>query len=551
MTLRRLIFLFAATVLQAVAKQAVAQPGDAECGVRCVFVALHSLDADFELSLSDLRTELAPSAAGNSMNELQNVATACGFQSLGVQTNVEGLKLRNGTAACIAHLKHGHYVIVLDHQAESIVVADPPKTSTVPIITFLSQWSGNVLLISKNEIEREESIQNRLWWRRFKTRCGYALGGALGIAMVVFAVRRLRRYRGLLKMLLVLVGASCIGCTPEPAEQLEAFSKVTEHGPTEKRIAVFLQKDQSEKPILQVEPKLVNLGDLLVGDRNAKAEFAVTNNFATAIDILQIQTSCGCTIASTEKSRLEPGESTRMVAAVNLTELGKQASRVRITGSVPEAVAEVYIQWNAGSSIGIEPRGLYCGVIQCGSPQNSTLLITPPNDYSLDECIEMISCSPEGTLSVRTEQSNKQWVVHVTISPIATDDHARGHVKIHGRDGMPDFRVPVEWKSVNAVSLSPSGTFVGNVSPNAEWAARFVVTSLDHAITEVRLQESPSIEFSAQEISSRRTQVKLLGHAPASRGPFNVKITVEIQRETDIILRTLTITGIVQESAAP
>ena len=414
-------------------------------------------------------------------------------------------------------------------------------------MTFLSQWAGNVLLISNQSITPEEEIQSRLWWIRFRQRLVYVCGVIIATCLIAFVIRRVWRQRKPVALSVFMVAALISGCQDKaPNSSADVESAMDVPPVTEPPVS-----PTQEPVILRVEPRLVDLGNRLISERSAKAQFTITNDSDSSIDLVKIQTSCGCTIASTAKTKLASGGSTQMIAAVNLTELGQQSSRVQILGSARNAVAEVFITWNAGSVVRVEPRGVYCGTIQCGFSHTRTLSVFPPQDVELQDCIEAVSCSPEGIINSKIEKQMDRWNITVTIAPTSPDAFGRGHVKIHGKNGSPDFRIPVEWNAVESVSVSPRGVFVGIAQPSQPWTAKYIVTSVEGAIDSISIggsaTHSEDIDTKIEKVAANRCRITISGFAPSKAGPFSLEIPIKVKCDTNETMRTTTVTGMVQD----
>jgi ABC-type bacteriocin/lantibiotic exporter with double-glycine peptidase domain len=170
-------------------------PGRADCGVHCVFVALAAYSASSDLSLEKLKVQLQPGDDGNSIAELADAASVYGVHVLPVETTLELLQARERPFAFIAHLKHGHYVLISDASADSVTVIDPPQTRTISQSGFVSQWSGAGLLISPSPLQSEADLSALVWRKRFTRECLKWGAVLLCVSIGYMAVRRVRSKR--------------------------------------------------------------------------------------------------------------------------------------------------------------------------------------------------------------------------------------------------------------------------------------------------------------------------------------------------------------------
>ncbi len=535
---------------------ALSQQSDMHCGVRCMFVALHVLKEDSDVRLADLQSTLAPKESGNSLEELHGEAIRLGLHAMAVQTSLDAIRLRQGPLTCIAHLRRGHYVILSEIADETISIADPPRASTIPISTFLSEWSGDALLLSNTALEDESSVQNRLWWSAFYRRFVLTIVGVMIAAVFIYAIRKYLRSRTvgrslrLQRIILVLVPilGDSAGCSKAPVatSPTDLPATVTKLNPDVSR--------NETTPVatgkLRIEPAVVDLGSVLINQRDLAAKFVVTNQSDDEIQIEEIRTSCGCPVAVPGKTVLQAGEATELIATVKALELGHKSSRIRLFATKSGASAEAAVRWEAGSVIGISPSKVHLGEILCGSRMESTITLRPPKDKLLSECVTSVTSLPESVISTVVNRDGAEWTVAVTVSPIHAESNGRAVVLVSCTPPYGDIRIPVEWVAAEAISLSPKGTFLGKVNRSSKWRARFIARSRDARITKVELADSDSpFKLQCENISESRVMCTLFGSTPDELGPFEAKASLSI-RGADSVLATVpfSVSGIVGDS---
>ena len=143
----------------------VATDGDAQCGSRCLYVALKGLDYPVK-DLAELESRLgAPPIDGYTLAQLEAGAKSYGAHTLGVETTVENLRLRPKPFACIAHLTRDHFVLIADLGEGSATIIDPPHKKSVPLDTLGALWDRKALLISSAPLAREEDLLRPIPWR--------------------------------------------------------------------------------------------------------------------------------------------------------------------------------------------------------------------------------------------------------------------------------------------------------------------------------------------------------------------------------------------------
>jgi ABC-type bacteriocin/lantibiotic exporter with double-glycine peptidase domain len=154
----------------------------------CLYVALHALDQNCEIQLSQLLEDLNRSHRTDRLVEMKDFAVNAGFKALPVRTSLESLRIRQKPFLFIANVSDQYFVIVSDVSEDMVAVEDPPRSSRVPVAAFNSRWDQSGLLLSTQELEPESLISDRLWWNRFvyRTAVGVAsFAGALVLAAII------------------------------------------------------------------------------------------------------------------------------------------------------------------------------------------------------------------------------------------------------------------------------------------------------------------------------------------------------------------------------
>jgi ABC-type bacteriocin/lantibiotic exporter with double-glycine peptidase domain len=137
---------------------------DVRCGSYCLYVALKAFDCPVE-SFAELDGKLGePSLAGYSLGQLDEAARVYGAHTLGVETTIENLQRRPGRFACLTLVGDAHFVLMADVRDEKVSIIDPPESSSIPLDTFRSRWSGTALLISDRPLLREEDLPQPFPW---------------------------------------------------------------------------------------------------------------------------------------------------------------------------------------------------------------------------------------------------------------------------------------------------------------------------------------------------------------------------------------------------
>ncbi len=83
-------------------------------------------------------------------------------------------------------------------------------------------------------------------------------------------------------------------------------------------VAAISSANEVVLPVLHIQPETYDLGDILEGEA-AIATFLVRNNSQQNIELVDIQTSCGCTAAEPDSYIIAPNGFTQLKVAVDTT----------------------------------------------------------------------------------------------------------------------------------------------------------------------------------------------------------------------------------------
>lgn len=140
----------------------------------------------------------------------------------------------------------------------------------------------------------------------------------------------------------------------------------SDHTPTLQ--ATTITAPTTAMPALHMQPELFKLGDIKEGEA-AIATFLLRNNNNEAIEIIDIQASCGCTVAEPDSYIVAPGGFTQIKVAVDST--AKQ-DNIRKTifitdslGNKASATLSFNVVENPHLNIQTGQKGIFDG--QCGS----------------------------------------------------------------------------------------------------------------------------------------------------------------------------------------
>lgn len=176
-----------------------------------------------------------------------------------------------------------------------------------------------------------------------------------------------------------------------------------------------------EKKEVEVHPS--------VGDQDAVAHFAYQNTGDKVVHIGDVETSCGCTVATLEKKDVAPGEKGEIKATLKIGDrMGVQQKTIRV--QTDEAVNPVtvltlkavvpqlleisprFVRWGQG-----EPLDVKTIVVKVGAEFPVTKLNVTSSDPTMETAVEEGATPKEFKINVRPKEGGRPFSATLTIKP--------------------------------------------------------------------------------------------------------------------------------------
>jgi Protein of unknown function (DUF1573)/Peptidase C39 family len=376
------------------------------------------------------------------MQQLAEAAGAFGAHAVGVKTTLADLERRRQRFACIALLEDtGHFVCIYDLDPTTVYLADPPEQRGVVRDAFDRLWGGKALLISDVPIEPPAQAWSGAW-----------LLAAVGMCALIGAVlgRTVLRGRTARAAAAIVIAVATASCRPaaSPAPQPAA---------------------------VRVEPRLIDLGRIEVGDKGGKkGEFTVLNGGRATLRILGCETSCGCTLLGECKQSIQPGRrATISVSVKPRNSVGEQASTIALQTDDPsKPLVRVLVHWRESYAITADPSTLDLGWVRSGSPAESVVDVV--SSSRLDA--RRLTARSSGTVSATwladasisrgpAGETFARRKLRISLPATRRDGTDFAEVRIFSGDEVFSTTVPVTWRSAPEVEVSPMAFFQSGVSP--------------------------------------------------------------------------------------
>jgi len=304
-----------------------------------------------------------------------------------------------------------------------------------------------------------------------------------------------------------------------------------------------------------VEPKLASLGNIKVSTKGIETTFTIKNSSASKVQILRLESSCGCTVAQPASQVIEPHGETSVLTTVIPKSPGPKDAAVRVflvrLDNNRKDTLQLRLHWDAVSPLIISPDRIDAGRLLDVDAWNGTFSVETFDGSPITSLVKSIEASPPDSISIHTSLPNDvrdSVSIDLSINGHATvaTDH-KGVVTLKCSEEIGAIHVPVVWKRSPSVYLEPTGTYKGQIAAGSELHSKL---TLNCALLEiVGVQTSPTFNagFKATPLSKSVWQIIVEGTAPASAGAFCHEIPVRITF-TDNTERSLiyTVTGVVR-----
>ncbi len=178
--------------------------------------------------------------------------------------------------------------------------------------------------------------------------------------------------------------------------------------------ALFLAALSTAQAQLTWEQKEIELFPK-AGDAQAVAKFKYENKTDKPIQIKNVRSSCGCTVASLKKNDVQPGESGEVTATFDIgNRTGQQQKSITIeTDYLPEPVTNLVLKAKIADVLQIQPAFVFWENGE--DPKPKTITVKAGKDIKVTK-LDVTSSSPDFTTKVENGKEAGEFIVKVTPS---------------------------------------------------------------------------------------------------------------------------------------
>ncbi len=208
-------------------------------------------------------------------------------------------------------------------------------------------------------------------------------------------------------------------------------------------------------------------------------DFVIKNAGDEPLQITEVKTTCGCTVAKPEVNTLAPGEETKVGVTFNLKgKQGPQTKKITVLTNDPET-PQYYLELKgtALALINMEPGMLNFGKIIDNEPHVLPLtLSTTKEGYTFEvKEVTVEGAAPIQTV-VETVSPGKEYKIIVTTNPNLMPGSINGRLKVTTSETTrPVMEVGVFGHVIGALTVQPSFVTIQSSSdPNAARSTQYL-----------------------------------------------------------------------------
>lgn len=197
----------------------------------------------------------------------------------------------------------------------------------------------------------------------------------------------------------------------------------------------------TEPPLLLFDYRTFDFGEMLETERRT-ARFPFFNAGGRVLVIRDIKTSCGCTVATLDQRRFEPGESGALTVVFDPSAPSWQRKTVTVVTNSAESVIRLTVSATVLPFVVIEPRGLMLGEQPFRTEIKRTLSVSPTGSE-----FELLAVRTNNAFVTARARGggdpDDRYLVDVTVSPDAPWGQLAAWVEIDVR-GRPRTGAAIE-----------------------------------------------------------------------------------------------------------
>lgn len=293
-----------------------------------------------------------------------------------------------------------------------------------------------------------------------------------------------------------MVSAAMTAGTAFAAEQAAAEKKPA--APPQKAAAPAPAKPASTAKI-SIDPMSKDVGTVAKGEK-IDAVFAVKNEGTQDLIISDARPSCGCTVASFDKT-IKPGQSGKINASVDtknfsgpitktISVISNDATQPQINLTI-KAIVKPYVE--------IEPmQFIRFSAVKGDTAENSVMLISAEKGFhpTVEQTAQpyvKAEITPAADKEKVAGRAGDQFRLHVTLEPTAPEGLLNVPIKVKtGVEKQAEVDIPVSGIVRARIAVTPAVVQFGNFTPGKDAISRNVIVTNNKPAEAVRVLKAES-----------------------------------------------------------
>lgn len=271
--------------------------------------------------------------------------------------------------------------------------------------------------------------------------------------------------------------------------------------------------------------------------RGAKAEFTfeIQNLYEEEVHIVDVRTSCGCTIPTVTKPTLKTWEKGSIVATLNTRSyVGQRNSTMTVVIDKPfYAEVQLNIAGNIHSDVDFQPGTVAFGDVEQGASGVQEVVVTyrGHTNWQITD-VRSANSNLEVELSEALRQAGQiSYRMQVRLKPGAPAGTLQDQLTILTNDQkLPNVALVVEGRVVPPLTISPSPLLFGTLLPGQSAVKQLVLTGKQPFKVLSVSSDYDGLQFKTQpELAKKVHLVPVTISAPPASGEF--QYTIEVQTD--------------------
>lgn len=232
------------------------------------------------------------------------------------------------------------------------------------------------------------------------------------------------------------------------------------------------------KPIIMSPEPAFDFGEA-ENDQKITHEFVVKNAGDEPLELTEVKTTCGCTVAELQTHLLEPGQETIVGVTFNLKgKQGPQHKRITVLSNDPDQPSYgLELTGTALTTIMVEPSIINFGRIEDAEPHEQKIIIKSMREGHTFNILD-VTASEDSPFkaALETVSPGKEYTVAAVSNPNLMPGTLSGRITVRTDDeSRPAILVQVYGHVIGALQVRPDAINIqANTTPEARPASMYL-----------------------------------------------------------------------------